>query len=903
MQLPRWCTVLFAVSSVTWSASAVAQTTGTVSGKVSLSGTDERLVGVTIQVAGTTFAAISRGDGSYRLTLRPGRYELRVRLLGYSGTRDSVTVVAGRDQAKDFTMSRSVTQLAAAAVTGTRAEERTVVTSPVPIDVLNAGELRSTGRSETAQVIQMLAPSFNFPRPSVSDGTDHVRPATLRGLGADQTLVLINGKRRYPSALVNNNGTVGRGTSAVDLNAIPASMIERIEVLRDGAAAQYGSDAIAGVINVILKGAEAGDAALQVGQSSKGDGDNLTLNASKGFTFGSGDFFHLGVELRDRGMTNRSAEDRRQQYFTGDPRETKANRLNHWQGDAETTDATAMFNGARNFSNGVQLYSFGALGHRKGLSTGFFRRPFDDRTIRSIHPDGFLPQIESRIWDGSAAAGLRGNTKGWRWDLSQLYGANTFKFIVSNSNNASMGATSPTTFDAGALGFAQAMTNFDGFREIRVGSRPLRIGTGGEFRYENYTIDAGEPASYIDGKQPLLSATGAPRVNAQGQPNPPAAVGSQVFPGFTPSDATDEGRTAGALYVDLEMDLSNKFMIGAAGRIENFSDFGSTTTAKVATRFAPTPRFSLRGAVATGFRAPSLQQSHFTSTATIFVAGVAREIKTFPVASREAQLLGASPLTPETSVNVSGGFTIEPARNFTLTVDAYRVNINDRVVLSENFVGTAIVNWFSQNGFPAVTGGRYFTNAINTRTDGLDIVANYGIDFKANGLLRLTAGYNQNTTKVTDVVVNTPAALGNLSETLFGRAERGRIEVGQPKNNLLLTSMWDRHKLSAMVRTQRYGEVTSIPALATGTARQVPDQTYAAKWITDASASYKFSRRITWTLGIDNLLDVYPDENSDVGDVATGYGGNSNFGIFRYSGLSPFGFNGRFIYSRVGLSY
>lgn len=885
------------------SAGASGQSTGTVSGKISLAGTDERLPGVTVQISGTTFAAISRSDGSYRIAMRPGRYEMRVRLLGYTGARDSVTISAGQDQTRDYSLSRSVTQLAAAAVTGTRAEERTVVTSPVPIDVLNAGELRTTGRSETAQVIQMLAPSFNFPRPSVSDGTDHVRPATLRGLGADQTLVLINGKRRYPSALVNNNGTIGRGTSAVDLNAIPASMIERIEVLRDGAAAQYGSDAIAGVINVILKGAEAGDAALQLGQSSKGDGDNLTVNASKGFTFGAGDYVHVGVEVRDRGMTNRSAEDRRQQYFTGDPREATANRLNHWQGDAETTDATLMFNAARNFSTGVQLYSFGALGHRKGLSTGFFRRPFDDRTIRSIHPDGFLPQIESRIWDGSFAAGLRGNTKGWRWDLSQVYGANNFNFIVSNSNNASMGASSPTTFDAGKLGFAQAMTNFDGFREVRLGSRTLRVGTGAEFRYENYTIDAGELASYTDGKRPLLDRNGVARVNAQGQPNPPAAVGSQVFPGFTPADATNEGRTAGALYLDLETDLSNKFMIGAAGRFENFSDFGSTTTGKITARFAPTSRFSVRGAVATGFRAPSLQQSHFTSTATIFVAGVAREIKTFPVASREAQLLGASPLTPETSVNVSGGFTVEPARNFTLTVDAYRVTISDRVVLSENFVGTAIVNWFAQNGFPSVTGGRYFTNAINTSTDGLDVVANYGIDLKSNGLLRLTAGYNQNKTKVTEVVVNTPAALGNLSETLFGRAERGRIEVGQPKNNLLLTSMWDRKGLSAMLRAQRYGEVTSIQALATGTARQVPDQTYGAKVIADASVSYKFTRRFTLSVGVDNLLDVYPDENKDRGDVATGYGGNSNFGIFRYSGLSPFGFNGRFVYSRIAISY
>jgi iron complex outermembrane recepter protein len=889
-------------------------TTGTVTGRVTLRGTGEGIPGVTVSATGTQQGALTRGDGTYRLTARPGRYELRARLIGFTVARESVTVAAGTTTTRDFTLERSATQLEAVAVTGTRAQERTVVSSPVPVDVLNALELRSTGRVETAQVIQMLAPSFNFPRPAVADGTDHVRPATLRGLAPDQTLVLINGKRRYPSALVNNNGTVGRGASAVDLNAIPASMIERIEVLRDGAAAQYGSDAIAGVINIILKGAGAGDASVQVGQfntelEGRGtirDGTNTTLALSKGFASGTQRYLHVGGEYRNRGMTNRSFEDPRQQFFANDSREPSANRLNHWSGDAGTADVIGMFNAGYGLENGVQAYGFGAFGRRDGRSTGFFRRPLDDRTIRSIWPNGFLPNIVSDITDASLAGGVKGEAKGWRWDASQTWGTNAFGITVDNSNNASLGAQSPTSFDAGTLGFSQAITNLDLFREFRPGGKPLRLAAGAEFRWENYTIEAGEPDSYRFGSACLLDAQGRPRVDSQGRCSPLPAAGAQVFPGFTPGDATDESRTAGAAYIDIESDLSDKFLLSFAGRYENFSDFGSTTNGKLAARFSPVKQFALRGALATGFRAPSLQQQFFTSTATIFVLGVPTEIRTFPVDSRPAQLLGATPLKPEKSLNSSIGFTFDPGSNFTLTVDAYRIVIDDRIVLSSNFTGTAIQNWFVQNGLQGVAGGRYFTNAINTRTNGVDVVANYGKDFGKAGLMRLTAGYNANRNKVTDVVASTPPQLGNLSEVLFGREERGRIEIGQPRTNFLFTAMHDVQRWSLTARTQRFGAVTGVQALQTiprTDPRYLLDQEYDPRWITDLSVSYKLRGNASIAVGADNVFDVYPEENYNRGNVATGFSGNSNFGIFRYPGISPFGFNGRFLYTRLAYRF
>ena len=867
------------------------EATGTVSGKVTTREGDHPLGGATLFVSGTQFGALTRSDGTYRVSLAPGRYEVRVRLIGYMSAFDSVTVEAGRNTVKDFTLPRAVTTLEAMTVTGTRAQERTVVNSPVPVDVLSAAELRSTGRTETAQMIQMVAPSFNFPRATIADGTDHVRPATLRGLGPDQMLVLVNGKRRYNSALVNVNGTVGRGSTGVDLNAIPASAIERIEVLRDGAAAQYGSDAIAGVVNIILKqtGNELG---VLLGQTNEGDGGVGHGNITYGLPFGDDGYLELVAEYRDRGYTNRTRSDPRQQYFAGDPRETTIDRLNHRQGDAATKDALGLLNFGTTFASGLQVYAFGGVGRREGEATGFWRRANDDRTVRSIHPDGFLPMIESEIWDASVTGGVKGTVGGWRWDLSTAFGHNSFRFDVSNSNNASMGNASPTNFYAGTLGFTQLTTNFDLFREVFAGTRPVRIGVGAEYRNDQYEIEAGDPDSYRDGGVPVLDANGNPTTRI-------AALGAQVFPGFRPTDATDESRHNLGVYVDLESDITGKLLVGIAGRFEDYSDFGSTLTGKATARFSPTRRFAIRGAVATGFRAPSLAQSFFTSTATNFIGGVPFEVKTLPVRDPVAVALGAQPLKAEKSINYSAGVTGEPFRNLAITLDFYRIDISDRIVLSENFVGQEIRDYLASAGLTGAGGGRYFTNAIDTRTNGVDIVANYGVNMAGGGILIFTAGYNGAKNEVTNIVVPTPPELGDLSETLFGRVEETRLEEGQPRNNFLFNAMYERRSLALTARTQRFGEVTVEQPILNP---QPPGQTFSAKWITDVSVGYTFLNRMRLTVGADNIFDVYPDENSDPGNGST-YAGNSNFGIFPYNGVSPFGFNGRFYFARLSYGF
>ncbi len=872
-----------------------AQTTlGTVTGKITAA-TGEPIAGASVAVAGTQLGAIAKNDGTYRINLRPGRYELRARLIGYGLVRDSVTIRTGQTVTQNFTLTRAAAALSAVAVIGSRSEERTVVDAPAPIDVLAAADISATGRAETAQMIQAVAPSFNFPRMSIGDGTDHVRPATLRGLGADQVLVLINGKRRHTSALVNVNGSIGRGQAAVDLNAIPASMIERIEVLRDGASAQYGSDAIAGVINVVLKASSTNEAQFTAGTNMTNfdpprqnpvavvrktlwDGKLWKGNVTWNAPLETG-YLTLGAEANQHGWTNRSLPDTRTQYLAGDPKNSDPRfnkQINHRLGDASTNGVTAFANFGRPWDavNG-EIYAFGGYGERHGEAAGFWRRSVDDRTVRAIAPDGFLPLIASDITDISGTVGIKGDVKTWKYDLSTVYGGNRFGFAVKNSLNTSMGAQSPTSFDAGALGFRQFTTNLDLNREYNPG-RPVRLGIGAEFRNDAFEITAGEPNSYKDGGVKILDGP-----NAGKQP----AIGSQVFPGFRPSDAGTHSRSNVAAYTDIESDVTDAWLLSGAARVERYSDFGSTATGKLATRLKVAKGLNLRGAVSTGFRAPSLHQSFFSSTATNFINGVPFEVRTFPVSDPFARALGAKDLKPEKSTNVSAGFAAEPTKNLSFTVDYYLITIKDRIVFSENFTGAQVNALLASKGLTGVTGGRFFTNAIDTRTRGIDIVMNYGLDLGNAGAVRVTGGYNGTSNEVTRVTP-TPPELSTQSEALFGRVEEGRLEVGQPKNNIVTSLDWSRKSWSALLRGQRFGEVISRGTATNGSL----DNTYEPTWITDISLSWQTPWKAKWTVGADNVLDKYPTQN---------IAGTDNSGIFPYGGITPFGYNGRFIYTRL----
>jgi len=894
--------LVFAATLVTAAASAGAQS---ISGRITDAATGQPLNGARVALSGTLQGTVARADGSYHLPVAAGTQVVRVSYIGYSPAIDTV-VVGGEGATRDYKLVKGTVQLDVNVVIGTRLNDRTVLNAAVPVDVLTPAEIQQTGQIETNQVIQMLAPSFNFPRPTISDGTDHIRPATLRGLGPDQILVLVNGKRRYTTALVNVNGTIGRGSTGVDLNAIPSSAIERIEILRDGAAAQYGSDAIAGVINIILKTDPTTEVGTEMGQNYTTlkpkdttfvrnvaqlkdtrltDGDVSEWDANTGMNFRGGGFFHITGQYEHRGSTNRSLPDLRTQYLAGNPKNATYTGDNHFrQGDALVNDIGFMINAnLPQMSSGAQVYAFGGASRREGQSAGNWRQPLNNNTVRSIFEDGFLPFINSTIGDYSATLGVKGDVAKWKYDLSGSYGHNQFDFLITNTVNPTLGTASPTEFDSGGFRFGQAVANLDIVRAFPVSSfaSPVNFAFGAEARRDAYGVRAGEPDSYRDGGVKVLDGP-----NTGAQPAP----GAQVFPGFQPADAGDHSRTNVAGYVDLETTPLAKLLLGLAGRTEHYSDFGNTTTGKASGRFEFYPGYAIRGAIQTGFRAPSLAQEFFSSTATNFLnfgqGLVPVEVRTLPVTSGAAQALGAEPLKPEKSVNYSVGLALAPLQNLSLTADYYHIKIDDRIVLSGNFTGAAMTAFLASKGFPGVGSARFFTNAIDTKTDGLDIITRYAVDFGNIGITRFTGGANYTKSHVTRIS-NTPAALATQQALLFDRIERGRIEVGQPHRTIHMTLDHTYNLFTGTIHVAQFG-----PVGFRGTAASAAlDQTFHAKWVTDVNASYTLLRQLRFTIGANNVFDVYPDEQIP---------GNSNFGIFPYSNtLTTFGFNGRFIYAKA----
>lgn len=811
-------------------------------------------------------------------------------------------------------------------VTGTRRTDRTVSESTVPIDVIGSEALLNQGTTETNRLLNNLVPSFNFPQPSLTDGTDSLRPATLRGLSPDQVLVLVNGKRRHSSALLNLNGSVGRGSTGVDMNTIPPLAIERIEVLRDGAASQYGSDAIAGVINIQLKKREGGRAQVTYGKyittmedvaqvrsvapttgmsgdpvitftgedRKRRDGDTVTFAANYGLPLGDTGFVNITVEYKDRDPTNRSGPDLRRQYSgVGDVRETTINRYNHRFGDGKSEDVNLFVNAGLDVGERFELYAFGSYGNRAANGAGFYRRSLDARNRdfanggTPFYPDGFLPQIDADIEDIAGVIGIRGETGGWNLDLSVNYGSNRLDYGVSNTWNASLGGLqSPTEFDAGGLRSGQTSVNFDAQRDIDLGIGDSSIAFGGEWRNENYKIVPGEEASYVAG--PFFFSNGA-------------APGAQVFPGFQPSTQVDASRDSFAAYAELDTDLSDMFNVQVAGRYEHFSDFGDTLNSKIAARFEPIEGLAFRGSASTGFRAPGMAQQFFSTTSTNNVAGVGLiEIGTFPVDSPIAVALGAQPLEPEESVNLSGGMVFTMVEGLNLTIDYYNIKITDRIVLTENLQGTDVVALLQAAGVVG-SSARFFINGIDTRTEGLDIVASYRVPDFGAGRFTLTAGFNVNDTAITD----RRTFSGFNAQRLFARPESFRLTDGQPSNKLNIGLDWDMAPFGASLRANRFGSVF-LP-IGSNNDLTIPegaapgDVTLSPKWVVDLEARYTLMKRIQLAVGANNLLDEYPDRLPF--GVVNGFDFGQNQASLPYSSQSPFGFSGRFLYGRVSVEF
>ncbi|MEK7818430.1 MAG: TonB-dependent receptor [Bacteroidota bacterium] len=924
------CTI---VAIFLFSSQIVFAQSGSVSGKVTDAKNGDGIPGANIVVVGSSRGTASGADGSFELKLNPGNYKIRVSIVGYKSQTASVAVGDGI-VSQEFSLSADLIGQQEVVILGSRAHERTIVDSPVPIDIIGAQEIQSSGFTQTTQILKMLIPSYNAPQPSISDGTDHVRPATLRGLGPDQVLILVNGKRRHTSALIHVNGTVGRGSTGVDLNAIPVSAIDRIEVLRDGAAAQYGSDAISGVINIILKEKTGLDFSVTEGQylstSDRGydstesnriysdstrlydeggaafksantysgyrwdggngfakesgikysDGKSLNVHLGYGFPIFGGNLY-LSTSFIKKAEANRAGNDPRFQYSTSVPGNEKTfdgspadleGRVNHKYGESEFDDRSLFLNGTIPISEGINFYTFSGWSKREGLSAGFYRRANDARNVPYIYPNGFLPHIKTTIEDASVSGGLRGSTSGgWTYDLNGTYGKNILHYFVTNSVNASFGTSSKTSFDAGALKFNQGIATFDVSNALDVGlTNPVNTAIGFELRAENYQIAAGEYQSYALGQDATKAA------------------GAQVFPGFSPSNRRDATRTNIAVYVDFENKLLEELLVSFASRFENYSDFGSTLTYKLASKYDIGYGLSARGSFSTGFRAPSLAQANFSAISTNFIGGVPYEIGTFPVDTKVAKLLGAKDLKAESSTDLSAGVTFNE-ENLSVTFDFYQINIDDRIVFTENFTGTNITTFLKSNGINAA-GGRFFTNAVNTSTTGFDLTARYGIDLDDLGKAKVTFAMNNTKTEITNKSeITTPEQLKALTTTiLFDRIEQGRFEIGQPQQTINLMLNHDIDDLSWLVRFVKYGEVTSFGSI-TDLSR---DQTFSSKWVGDVEASYKLSNSYTVSVGSNNFLDVYPDKVYKI---------LSTNGSLPYSGLSPWGFTGRYVYARFAV--
>ncbi|ABO24584.1 TonB-dependent siderophore receptor [Shewanella loihica] len=765
-------------------------------------------------------------------------------------------------------------------IIGSRIALRTATDSVAPVDIITAEQLESTGMTETAKALQFAAPSYSFPFSSVTDGSDAVRPASLRGLSPDHTLVLVNGKRRHGSALVHLSGTVGKGSSNVDLNAIPMTAIKRIEILRDGASAQYGSDAIAGVINVVLKDNEQGGSlSAQAGQTYAGDGEQWRLGANHGIALGDDGFVNVSLEAHHKDSTNRAGLDPRQQYpqladGSPDPREATFNRKSHQVGDAEYDNLGLFINAAKAISDNGELYAFGGVSKRETKSGAFYRRALDKRNLTEVYPDGFLPQINPEIIDTSLVLGYEFTLGEWNIDTSAGHGENSFNYNIVNSLNASMGPDSPTEFDAGTLSTRETNLNIDASRYFNFANdSEILFAAGVSWRKNGYQIEAGESASYING----------------GFDN--RAAGSQGFSGFTPESEVDETRDNTGVYVELENQLTDDFYWAAALRYENYSDFGDNTSWKLAGRYDFTDNLALRGTINTGFRAPSVQQLYFSNISTLFnpdpVTGqlVPTESGTFNTLSPVTKGLGINELEPELSQSFSLGLVYRNDAGLALTLDAYQISIDDRIILSSSVTpddSPAVAEALAGTNAESA---RFFINAVDTRTRGVDLVISQDFDIGAWGDLQANLAYAYNKTEIQDI--HFPQVLDGVGKELFDRIEQTRMTAATPNNtgNLGLTHRLGDFKTN--VRLSYFGDYTV--GYSSG------DVTYSDQWVMDMSVQYAATEALSFTAGAQNLFDVYPEKRPD----------SNNFnGIFVYPLTNtPFGFNGGYVFLEAKYTY
>lgn len=743
-------------------------------------------------------------------------------------------------------------ELDAVVVTGTRAPDRTALRSSSPVDVITAEALAATGYADLGRALAFSEPSVNYPRAQTTPSAANTRAITLRGLSPDEVLVLVNGKRWHTSAVINVNFAVGRGSAPFDLSTIPVLAIDHIEVLRDSATAQYGSDAIAGVINIILKSnAGGGLAQLQGGLTERGDGGNADAAFSKGFDLGGGARLTLSGEGSYQDSTNRAAVDGRYGRTTfriGDPRSVS--------GDIA---ASAMLPLPGAFG---QLYDDLLLSRKDSSNAGAFVVP----GTSPLYPAGFLPLINPLLWDVGNTLGLRSRLPwDWRMDVSNTFGYSDAQFRVNDSANASLGSASPTAFNAGSAAYLQDVSNVTFSRALPRWLSGGHVALGAEARYESYSLSAGDAAST-------------------------AGAGSAGFPGFNPRIPVDNSRSAGAAFLDLEWQPLHWLTLGGAGRYDHYSDFGGAPTWKASFRAEAAPWLALRGSASTGFRAPSLQQEHYSSITTVANGGASKtlvNVGTFQVSDPVAQALGATPLQAEKSRDYSLGLVLTPLRRLSFSADWFRADIDRRIALSDALSGAAVSAALKGAGITNVQQVAFFTNALNTRTQGYDLAGKFRGDLGDAADYAVSLAYERSPTVVRSRAGN--AALPGL--TLNGTHSTLLLTAAQPVDKL--TSGFSLHAgpYSAFLDVTRFGRYTDAPIL--------DPQTFGAKTVVDLSLAATLSRGLSLTVGVLNVGDVYPTPLAETGPSFPSY--KTFGGSYVYGEESPWGTQGRAYYARLAL--
>ncbi|MFT7587955.1 MAG: iron complex outermembrane receptor protein [Limisphaerales bacterium] len=862
------------------------------------------LIGATVVVKGSSTGTVTDLDGKYMLSVSESATTLIFSYIGYITVEEEIN---GR-AVIDMVLKEGV-QLQGLTVVGSRSYKRSSTDSPVAIDVIDVADLaNSSGKVEINQILQYAAPSFNATKQSGSDGADHIDPASLRGLGPDQTLVLINGKRRHQSSLVNVFGTRGRGNSGTDLNAIPASAIKRIEILRDGASAQYGSDAIAGVINIVLKdqtdgvsgnvtyGAystavgegyedEYGDVLYNIegtqrldGEDKSFDGNTLKVDMNYGMALGDkGGFANFTAEYLTKDRTLRPGFAWRQGY-----------------GTAAIDGFNFMANMAMPLGEATEFYVFGGRNFRNTNANAFSRGSFadgDNRAVPSIYPDGFTPQITSDIIDVSVSAGIRHTmNNGWTMDFNNTFGSNNFHYFIQNTNNASLWDASPVNFDAGGHSLSMNTTGLDFSKYYEEPLAGINFAFGLEYRTENFQIFEGEEGSYA-----LYDTNGVAITNPAVQipaidPNGDAlSGGSQGFPGYSPANVVDRNRTNLGAYLDAEFNITDAFLVGAAVRFEEYSDFGETFNYKLASRYKLSDNFTVRASVSSGFRAPSLAQIHYNLVFNNIVAGSSIRTLLASNTSTVTKAFGIGPLTEESAFNASVGFTAKFG-GFTATIDGYSIAVNDRIILTDNFDASDL-------GI-GVEAAQFFANGVDTRTTGLDVVLSYKKRFGDNGnSFNIGLAGNLNDLKI-DKIHN-----GDLNVfTFFSPFSQAYLEAAAPDYKVGLNLGLNVSKLNVQVNITQFSQVelqdfqwVDSPPTTQAEADAlfaVATDVYEAAMVVDLSISYAVMDQLSLTLGANNLLNAYPTAQFD---------GWTDQGGFNDS--VQMGSDGMYLFGRVGFTF